>query len=200
MFLQFWHLWNTQRGFFGLLMRCWYADGSWDFWVLIFVFCFWNMSFLCSSLTRFFVVQCFHFQDSVWLVKKIDVFFVVPFINSIVLAIFAEVDLRCGEFLSEKSWRHKLVVSTSFWSWLLNVSSVLTSLNYTAIFLGLLMRCGYNDDSWEYYVFNFGLYDFEICIFLCLSLIRSFVVQFFQGSLWLVKSTWCVQNCFIPDC
>ena len=34
-------------------------------------------------------------------------------------------------FLSQKSY-HKLVVTTSFWSWLLNVSSVLTSLKYTA--------------------------------------------------------------------
>ena len=59
-------------------------------------------------------------------------FIVVPFINSTGLAIVTEADLRCGDFLSEKSFRHKLVVSTSFWYWLLNVSSVLTSLKYTA--------------------------------------------------------------------
>ena len=59
-------------------------------------------------------------------------FIVVQFISSTGLAIIAEADLRCGEFLSEKSCRHKLVVSTSFWYWLLNVSSVLTSLKYTA--------------------------------------------------------------------
>ena len=59
-------------------------------------------------------------------------FIVVHFINSIGLAIVAEADLRCGDFLSEESCRHKLVVSTSFWSWLLNVSSALTSLKYTA--------------------------------------------------------------------
>ena len=64
----------------------------------------------------------------------------VPFIISTGLAIFAEAELRCGDFLSEKSC-HKLVVSTSFWSWLLNNFSVLTSLKYTAIFFGLLMRC-----------------------------------------------------------
>ena len=58
-------------------------------------------------------------------------FIVVPFISSIGLAIVAEADFRCGDFLSEKSC-HKLVVSTSFWSWLLNVSSVLTSLKFTA--------------------------------------------------------------------
>ena len=56
----------------------------------------------------------------------------VPFINSTGLAIVAEADLRCGEFSSEKSCRHKLVVSTSFWYWLLNFSSVLTSLKDTA--------------------------------------------------------------------
>ena len=60
-------------------------------------------------------------------------FIVVPFISSTGLAIAAEANLRCGDFLSEKSC-HKLVVFTSFWSWLLNVSSVLTSLKYTATF------------------------------------------------------------------
>ena len=59
---------------------------------------------------------------------------VAPFIDSTDLAIVAEADSRCGDFLSEESCRHKLVVSTSFWSWLLNVSSFLTSLKYTATF------------------------------------------------------------------
>ena len=51
-------------------------------------------------------------------------FNVVPFINSTGLAIVAEAELRCGEFSSEKIFRYKLVVSTSFWYWLLSVSSV----------------------------------------------------------------------------
>ena len=57
----------------------------------------------------------------------------IPFLNSTELAIVAQVELRCGDFLSEKSCRYKLVVSTSFWSRLLNVSSVLTSLKYAAL-------------------------------------------------------------------
>ena len=61
-------------------------------------------------------------------------FIKVHFISSTGLAIVAEADLRCGEFSSEKNCRHKLVVSTSFWQWLLNVSSVLTSLKNTATF------------------------------------------------------------------
>ena len=71
-------------------------------------------------------------------------FIVVPFINSTGLAIVAEADLHCGDFLSEESCRHKLVVSTSFWSWLLNVSSVLTSLEYAALlfwFVNSLWAC-----------------------------------------------------------
>ena len=59
-------------------------------------------------------------------------FIVAPFIDSTDLAIVAEADLRCGDILSEKSCRHKLVFSTGFWSWLLNVSSVFTYLKYTA--------------------------------------------------------------------
>ena len=71
-------------------------------------------------------------------------FIVVPFINSTGLAIVAEVDFRCGDFLSKESCRHKLVVSTSFWSWLLNASSVLTSLKYAALlfsFVNALWVC-----------------------------------------------------------
>ena len=68
-------------------------------------------------------------------------FIIIPFISSTGLAIVAEADLLCGNFLSEKRCRHNLVVSTSFWSWLLNVSSVLRSLKYTATFFGLLMHC-----------------------------------------------------------
>ena len=58
-------------------------------------------------------------------------------------------------FFSEKSCRHKMVVSTSFWSWLLNVSSVLTTKKYIDRFFGVvnvLMRCGHAGGSWEYYI------------------------------------------------
>ena len=40
-------------------------------------------------------------------------FLVVQFISSTWLAIIAEANLRCGEFLSEKNCRHKFVVSTA---------------------------------------------------------------------------------------
>ena len=52
-------------------------------------------------------------------------FIVVLFISSTGLAIVVEADLLGGTFSSEKSCRYKLVVSTSFWSRLLIVSSVL---------------------------------------------------------------------------
>ena len=92
-------------------------------------------------------------------------FVVVPSTNSTGLAIVVGANLRCGDYLSEKSCL-KLVVSTSFWSWLLNVFSVLTSLKYTATFFGWLMRCGYADVSWEYKFFNFVLCISETCLFL----------------------------------
>ena len=91
------------------------------------------MSFLCLSLMRSFLVNFFSFSRTVCgYLRNFDVFIVVPFINSTGLAIVAEADLRCGEFSSEKSCRHKLVVSTSFWHWLLNDSSVFISLKCTA--------------------------------------------------------------------
>ena len=57
---------------------------------------------------------------------------VAPIIDSTDLAIVAEADLRCGDFFSAQKLSLQLVVSTSFWSWLLNVSSVLTTKKYTA--------------------------------------------------------------------
>ena len=75
-------------------------------------------------------------------------FIVDPFINSTGLAIVAETDLLGGYFLSEKSC-YKLVVSTSFWYQLLNVSSVLTTKKYSNFFwvVNVVMRCGYGDGS-----------------------------------------------------
>ena len=58
-------------GFFGFLMRCGYADCSWDFWVLDFgiyvsEICLFSFHPSCDFCgTNFFI-----FQDSVWLVKK----------------------------------------------------------------------------------------------------------------------------------
>ena len=82
---------------------------------------------------RSFVVQIFSFSRTVCgYLRSLDEFIVIPFISSAWLAIVAEADLLCGNFLSEKSC-HKLVVSNSFWSWLLNAFSVLTSLKYAAL-------------------------------------------------------------------
>ena len=44
----------------------------------------------------------FIFQDIMWLVKQLDVFIVVPFLNYTGLAIGTEADLRCGDFFPKK--------------------------------------------------------------------------------------------------
>ena len=91
-------------------------------------------------------------------------FIVVQFISSIGLAIVAEANFRCGVFLSEKSC-HKLVVSTSFWSWLLNVSSVLTSLKFTDPLFWVFNALWFFDGSWEFWVFDFGFFVSEKWLF-----------------------------------
>ena len=107
---------------------------------------------------------------------------VVPFISSTVLAIVAEANMRCGDFLSEKSFRHKLIVSTSFWSWLLNASSVLTSLKIPALlfwFVNALWVC------WLIMgVLGFGFWYlcFRKTSFLCSSLMRFLWYKFFSFS------------------
>ena len=118
-----------------VLWICWMFMGA-----LIFDFAFMFLKyvfFLCSSLMRFFVVQMFSFfRNVLGNFSHLDVFIVAPFISSTGLAIVAEADLLCVSYFPEKICRHKLVVFTSFWSWLLNVSSVLTSMELTAPFFG----------------------------------------------------------------
>ena len=77
------------------------VHGSTKFLISVFMFLKYVIFvFILDAI--FFGKFFFIFQDSVWLVKNLDVFIVVPFINSTGLAIVAEADLRCGEFLSEK--------------------------------------------------------------------------------------------------
>ena len=113
------------------------------------------------------------------------------------VAIVAEANMSWS-VLSQKSC-HKMVVSTSFWSWLLNVSWVFTSLKFTATLFWFIMTCRFVDDSWEHFVLDFH------CTFLkydclCSSLMLFFVVQvffIFQESVWLVESSWFVHCCSI---
>ena len=137
MFLQYWHLWNTQRYFSGLLMRCRFSENSWEYYVFDFGLCVSEIClFLYSSLMRFFCGTIFFiFQDSVWLVNR------SWWVHCCSNHQFCWIGDRCRSrfalwwfFVRKKICRHKLVVYTSFWSWLLNVSSVLTSLKKTATF------------------------------------------------------------------
>ena len=71
MLLQFWHLWNRQRYFFGLLMCLGVLNvhGTSGFWILVFMFL--NCVFFVFNLDAIFCGSIFFiFQDSVWLVKK----------------------------------------------------------------------------------------------------------------------------------
>ena len=162
-------------------MRCGFADSSWEYYVFDFDLNVPEKCLLCLFLMRSFVVQIFSFFRTLCgLLSHLDVFIVVPFISSTRLAIVAEADLLCGVFLSEKNCRHKLVVSTTFWSWLMNASSVLTSLKWAALIFWLV------NALWVCWMFmgflDFGVYVSEILLFLCLFLMRSFVVQFFSFS------------------
>ena len=145
MFLQFWHLWNTQRRFLGLLMRCG-VHGSTRFFILIFIFL--NYDFFVFVLYAIFCGTIFFIlQDTVWLFKKSWWVHCCSNHRFYWLSDCCRSGFALWYFLSEKSCRHKLVVSTSLWSWLLNVSSVLTSLKYTATFSWVVNALW---GSWEY--------------------------------------------------
>ena len=202
MLLQFWHLWKTQRCLFRLLKRCGYADCSWDFWVLILVFMFLKDVFLVFVLDPIFCgTNFFIFQDTMWLVKSSWCF------HCCSIHQFYWVSDRCRSrfalwcfFLSEESCRHKLVVSTSFWSWLPNAFSVLTSLKFAAQLFSfvkalwvcwMLMRLlGFG--FWSLWFWKMSFFVFVLDAIFCGT---SFFV--FQDTVWLVKSSWCVHCCSI---
>ena len=123
---------------------------SFWFWFL----CFWNMSFFVFVLDVIFCVTIFVFifQDTVWLVNSSWC------VHCCFIHQFYWVSDHCGSGFSRwyyfvrKRYRYKLVVSTSFWSRLLNFSSVLTTKKkHSQIFcvVNVLMRCWYADGSWE---------------------------------------------------
>ena len=144
MFLQLSHLWKTQRRFFGLLRLCGYADGSWEFWVSFLAFMLMKYVFFVFILDAVFCgTNFFIFQDSVWLVKK-------PWhVHCFSIHQFYWVSDRCWSgfelwwFFVEKSCRHILVVSTSFWSWLLKFLQFWHLWITQRQFFLVLMRCGY---------------------------------------------------------
>ena len=117
-------------------------------------------------------------------------FIIVPFINSTGLAIVAEADLRCGDFLSEKNCRHKLVISTSVWSRLLNVSSVLTIKKYSDTFLVYYCAVGlltvHGGTKFLNLVFMFLKYVFFVFVLDAIFYGTNFFI--FQDNVWLVKS------------
>ena len=143
MLLQFRHLWNTQRCFdlwcvLGMLT----VHGTSGFLILVFMFLK-DVFFVFVLDAIFCGTNFFKFQETVWLVKPSWCVHCCSIHQFYWVTIVAEVDLRSGDFLSEKSCRHKLVVSTSFWSWLLNAPSVSTSLKYAALlwFVDALWVC-----------------------------------------------------------
>ena len=94
---------------------------------------------------------------------------------------------------------HKLVVSTSFWSWLLNASSVLTSLKYAALlfwFVNALCLC------WLFMgVLGFGFWclcfwNMSFFVFILDAIFCGTNFFIFQDSVWLVKKSWWVRCCY----
>ena len=123
-------------------------------------------------------------------------FIVVPFTSSTRLAIVAEAELLCGIFLSEKSCRHKLIVSTSFWSWLLNVSSVLTSLKYIALllwFVNALWVCWQFMGVLRFWFWSFCFWKMSFFVFILDAIFCGTNFFIFQDSVWLVKKSWSVR-------
>ena len=146
MFLQYWRLWNTQRRFLGLLMHCG-VHGCTRFLILVFIFLNYDFFCVCPLCDLLWYNFFFILQDTVWLVKKSWWVHCCSNHRFYWLSDCWGSGFLLWWSLSERICRHKLVVSTSFWSWLLNVSSVLTSMKYTATFSWVVNAFW---GSWEY--------------------------------------------------
>ena len=181
-------------------MLCGYNEGSLENWVFDFSFYDPEICLFCvHPRCDFLWYEIFVFQDSVWLVKTSWC------VNYSSIHQFYWVSDHRGSgfvlwwiFVRHKKC-HKLVVSTSFWSWLLNVSSVLTSLKITAthFWVDIALWVG-----WKF-MWTLCFWFWSLCFwnmsFLCSYLMRFFVVLFFSFSrtVWQVKTSWCVKYCSI---
>ena len=199
MFLQFWHLWNKQRRFLVLLMR-FGVHGSTRFLILVFIFL--NYDFFVFVLDAIFCGTTFFIlQDTVWLVKK------SWWVHCCSNHQFYWLSDCCGSgfalwwSLSERICRHKLVVSTSFWSWLLNASLVLTFEKHSDIFCGVsaLWVCWHFMGVLSFRFWSFCFWNMSFFVFILDAIFCCTNLFIFQEIVWLVKSSWCVPCCSNPQ-
>ena len=127
---------------------------SFWFWSL----CFWNMSFFVFILDAIFCGTIFfpYFRTLCGWLSHLYVFIDVRFIRSPGLAIVAEANLRCGDFLSGKVVT--VLAVFSFWSWLTDIPWVFINFKDSAAFLGLIMHCSLVIGSWECLIFDFSFF------------------------------------------
>ena len=165
-------------------MHCLLVDGTWE--CLIFDFSFFSVEscLLCVyqwcgfSRYKFFLLRSQCLAD-------------INFLMSSFLSVYSILENVVT----------KLVVSTRFWSWLLKVSSVVTSLNYSAMlfwfvivlwvgwrFMGVL--CFW---FWFSCFLNMSFYVFILEAIFCGT---SFFL-IFQDIVWLVNSSWYFHWCSI---
>ena len=146
------------------------------------------MSFFVFVLDAIFCgTNFFIFQDIVWLFKSS---WCVHYCS---IHQFYWLSDRCRSgFALWWSLSERVVVSTSFWSWLLNVSSVLTSLKYTAAIClgcscvwGLLIVHGCT--KFLILVLMFLKYVFFVLVLDAIFSATNFFI--FQDIVWLVKSS-----------
>ena len=167
--------------FFGLLMR-FGVHGSTRFLILVFMFLKYVFSTTVWLVKKSWRVHCCSNHRFYWLNDRCRSGFALWW------------------SLSEGSCRHKLVVSTSFWSWLLNVSWVLTSLKYTATFFGgvnALWVCWHFMGVLSFRFWSLCFWNMSFFVFILDAIFCGTNFFIFQDIVWLVKSSWCVHCCFV---
>ena len=178
-------------------MRCG-AHGSNRFLILVFIFL--NYDFFVFVLYAIFCGTIFfNLQDTVWLFKKSWWVHCCSNHRLYWLSDCCRSGFALWFFLSEKSCRHKLVVSTSVWSRLLNVSSVLTAKKHSDHFwfVNALRVCWQSMGVLSFWICSLCFWNMSFFVFVLDAIFYGTNFFIFQDTVWLVKSSWCVQYCSI---
>ena len=190
MFLQFWHLWKTQRRFwvFNALWVCFgYMEVlGFDFGIRvseIWLFC---VRHWCDFLWYNFFSGLVWLLQSSWCVpcRSIhQVYWVSDRCRS---------DFALWWFFVGKHCRHS-TGSFSFWSWLPDIPWFFINFKDSVAFLGLIMHCLLIVDTWACLVVDFRFLSVDQCHFVSISHAVFLVTNFsiFDHSVWLILSFWC---------
>ena len=91
-------------------------------------------------------------------------FIVIPFTKTTRLAVVAEANLHCGDFLFEKSCRHSTGSFSFFLVFTTKLSLIFLKCGRKSCRFGLIMPCLLLNGTWECLIIDFSFFSVESCL------------------------------------